>query len=139
MSEKKEKGWHIFHNDGAHAQEWNQIENSAKLLGPEHVQRLNELKKDFKTVDQASQREMKDLRAFSKSWGFKPDYMPPEHLNTIGEHPDDFTKTQFYTYSPQGVVEIERTPENLAKIKEHEQTIGAQIAGDRKKQWNEGF
>jgi hypothetical protein len=139
MSEKKEKGWHIFHNDGAHAKEWTEIENSAKVLDSSHVQRLNELKSKFKSVDLVQERELKDIKAFSKSWGFGDGYLPPEKLNTIAEYPEEFTKTQFYTYSVEGVFKLEKTPANMAKIREHEQTIGAHIAEDRKSQWREGF
>jgi hypothetical protein len=143
MSEKKEKGWIIFHNDGAHAKEWTQVENSAKVLGSEHVEKLHQMESNFKTINQpVTERELKDLRAFSKSWGFDPDYLPPEHLNTIGEFGGFNGKTDFYTYDAEaelGKPDV-NNPRNKALIREHERHIGAQIAEDREKsQWNSGF
>lgn len=141
MSEKK-KGWIIFHNDGAHAKEWTEVENSAKVLGSEHVEKLHQMESNFKTINQqVSERELKDLRSFSKSWGFDPDYLPPEHLNTIGEFGGFANKTEFYHYDAAKDVEpAAKTPENLAKIREHERHIGQQIAEDREKSnWSRGF
>jgi hypothetical protein len=142
MSEKREKGWVIFHNDGAHAQEWTQVENSAKVLTGEHVQKLREMESNFKTINQpVTERELKDLRAFSKKWGFDPDYLPPEHLNTIGEFGGFANKTEFYHYDAEkDVGKPKITPEKRALIQEHERHIGAQIAEDRERSnWNAGF
>jgi hypothetical protein len=130
----QEKGWYIFHNDSAQAQEWTKIENSAKILDSEHIVRLKAM--DFKPIEHATRREKVDLNRLSEEYGFDPNHLPPENLNTISEF-GGMGKTEFYNYVPE--IEVEFTEANVAKIKEHERHIGEEIAKDRQKVWCGGF
>lgn len=130
----REKGWYIFHNDSAQAQEWTKIENSAKILDAEHVTRLKQM--EFKPVHTVGDREATDLNRLSLANGFDSKYLPPENLNTISEF-GGMGKTEFYNYIPE--VELDLSEANRAKIKDHERHVGEQIAQDRQKVWCEGF
>lgn len=130
----KEKGWYIFHNDSAQAQEWTKIENSAKILDSEHIARLKAM--EFKPVEHTTRREKVDLNRLSEEYGFDPHYLPPENLNTISEF-GGMGKTEFYNYVPE--MDVEFNEANVAKIKEHECHVSEEIAKDRQKVWCEGF